>query len=99
MPDRAHSPIQVSLRVRVYDRADLGVGEVLRVMESGGQYQADVAFEGPDGRRLETFPVDRLEPALDLWQRLEQADLDAPLDFLLKQLSIQLPLANTGGEL
>jgi superfamily II DNA or RNA helicase len=99
MPDRAPSPIQVSLRVRVYDRADLGVGEVLRVMESGGQYQADVAFEGPDGRRLETFPVDRLEPALDLWQRLEQADLDAPLDFLLKQLAIQLPLANTGGEL
>ena len=99
MPDHTHSPIQVSQRVRVYDRADLGVGEVLRVMESGGQYQADVAFEGPDERRLETFPVDRLQPALDLWQRLGRADLDAPLDFFLKQLAIQLPLANTGGEL
>jgi superfamily II DNA or RNA helicase len=99
MPDPASSPIRPSQRVRVYDRADLGVGEVLRVKESAGQYQADVAFEGPDGRRLETFPVDRLQPALDLWQRLAQGELDPPLDFLLKQLAVQLPLANTGGEL
>ncbi len=68
-------------------------------MESGGIYQVDVAFEGPDGRRLETFPLDRLEPAPDLWERLARRDFDDPQDFLLKQLAIQLPLANTGGEL
>lgn len=99
MSDAGKSSIQVTQRVRVYGREDLGVGEVLRVAESGGRYQADVAFEGPDGRRLETFPLDRLEAAADLWQRLSRGDFDQPQDFLLKQLALQLPLANTGGEL
>ncbi|MBI4219619.1 MAG: hypothetical protein HY682_05695, partial [Chloroflexi bacterium] len=62
--------IQISQHVRVYGRDDLGMGEVLRVRETGGVYQADVAFEGPDGRRLETFPLERLVPAPDLWERL-----------------------------
>jgi hypothetical protein len=66
MSDTTASPIRVSQRVRAYGREDLGVGEVLRVMESGGICQADVVFEGPDGRRLETFPLDRLESAPDL---------------------------------
>lgn len=91
--------IQVSQRVRVSGREDLGVGEVLRVAESGGGYQADVAFEGPDGRRLETFPLDRLEAAPDLWERLARGEFDPPQDFLLKHLALQFPLANTGGEL
>ncbi|MFQ5899235.1 MAG: SNF2-related protein [Candidatus Methylomirabilia bacterium] len=99
MSDAVKASIQVSQRVRVYGREDLGVGEVLRVAESGGVYQADVAFEGPDGRRLETFPLDRLETAPDLWERLGRGVLDAPQDFLLKQLALQFPLANTGGEL
>lgn len=98
MPDiDAH--IYVNQRVRVYGREDLGVGEVLRVSEAGGVYQADVVFEGADGRRLETFPVDRIQVAPSLWERLEQGELDHPVDFLLKQLAYQLPLANTGGEL
>ncbi len=91
--------IRVSQHVRVYGRDDLGVGEVLRVRETGGVYQADVAFESPDGRRLETFPVDRLAPAPDLWERLATGDVDPTQDFLLNQLALQLPLANTGGEL
>lgn len=99
MPDRSSISFRIGEHVRVYGRPDLGLGEVLRVMESGGAYQADVAFEGPDGRRLETFPLDRLEAAPDLWERLARRDFDDPQDFLLKQLAIQLPLANTGGEL
>jgi len=91
--------IQANERVYVQGREDLGVGEVLRVRESGGIYQADVAFETSDGRRLETFPLHRLEPAPDLLERLANGDVDPPLDFLLKQLAYQLPLANTGGEL
>lgn len=91
--------VQPNQRVRVVGRDDLGVGEVLRVAESGGVYQADVAFESRDGRRLETFPADRLQAQADLWDRLAQNDFDPPLDFLLKQLAYQFPLANTGGEL
>ncbi len=85
--------------VRVAGRSDLGSGEVVRVRATGGQCEADVAFEDGSGRRLLTFPVDRLEPIVDLWQRLEHGPFDPPLDFLLKQLAIQLPLHNSGGDL
>ena len=91
--------IQPETRVRIRGRDDLGAGEVLRVAASAGIYQADVVFERDDGRRLETFPLDRLVPELDLWERLAAGDLDSPLDFLLVQLAHQFPLANTGGEL
>src|SRR5438552_900364 len=91
--------IQTNQRVYVQGYEDLGVGEVLRIAEAGGIYQADVAFEHGDGRRLETFPVHRLQPAPDLLERLARDDYDAPLDFVLKQLAYQFPLANTGGEL
>ncbi|MGQ9572245.1 MAG: DEAD/DEAH box helicase [Dehalococcoidia bacterium] len=97
MPDE--TAINPNDKVFIYDRRDWGVGEVLRVRESGGIYQAEVAFEGPDGRRLETVPVERLRPAPELWERLAAGDVDHPLDFLLKQLAYQLPLHNSGGEL
>jgi superfamily II DNA or RNA helicase len=99
MSDRATPSFQAGESVRVYGRDDLGVGEILRVAESGGRYQADVVFEGPESRRLETFPLDRLEIVPGLWERLDRGDCDPPLDFLLKQLALQFPLANTGGEL
>lgn len=99
MVDVGKASIRPSQRVRVYGLEELGVGEVLRVCESGGVYQADVAFEGPDGRRLETLPAERLNVVPDLWERMAQDDYDQPIDFLLKQLAIQFPLANTGGEL
>ncbi|MBN1551108.1 DEAD/DEAH box helicase, partial [bacterium] len=35
----------------------------------------------------------------DLWERVKAGDFDAPLDFLLKQLSFLFPLQNTGGQL
>lgn len=93
------SEIGVSSYVRVKGRPDLGVGEVLRVRETGPDFQADIAFEGPDGRRLETLPLSRLEPAPDLWERLVRGDFDDPLDYVLKQLAFQFPLTNSGGEL
>ncbi|MBI3014430.1 MAG: hypothetical protein HYY65_05075 [Candidatus Tectomicrobia bacterium] len=83
---------RVNQRVRIYGRADLGVGEVLRVAKSLGLYRADVVFEGLDGQKLETFPLDRLEPVPDLWERLVRGDFDPPRDFLLKQLAFQVPV-------
>ncbi len=91
--------IQPNQRVLVTGREELGIGEVLRVVEAGGMAQADIAFENGSGRKLETFPVNRLKVAPDPLERLAQGDLDHPLDFLLKQLAWQLPLSNTGGEL
>ena len=86
-------------RVKADGFEHLGVGEVLRVRESGETYQADVAFDSGDGRRLETIPVDRLEQVPDLFERFSQGDVDSPLDFFLKQIAYQLPLSNAGGEL
>jgi superfamily II DNA or RNA helicase len=91
--------IQANQWVQVQGKEELGVGEVLRISESGGVRQADVAFEAEDGRRLETFPLTRLSPAPNLMERLASSDYDSALDFLLKQLSFQLSLANSGGEL
>ena len=91
--------IQPNTKVKIYGRDDLGVGEVLYIRDSGGVYQADVVFEDENGRRLESVPVDRLEPIPDLWERLASGNLDHPLDFLLKQLAYQFPLQNSGGEL
>jgi superfamily II DNA or RNA helicase len=95
----ATATIQTNQRVHVQGRDELGIGEVLRVIPSGEVSQADVAFETTDGRRLETFPVTRLRPAPDLLERLLASDYDPPLNFLLKQLAYQFPIANSGGEL
>lgn len=91
--------LKTGQKVSVKGREDLGVGEVLRVSDDFGIYQADVVFESLDGRRLESFPIERLEPAPDLWERAQQGQFDMPIDFLLKQLAFQLPLQNTGGQL
>lgn len=85
--------------VRVAGRDDLGAGEVLRVRRAEGVAEAEVAFESGDGRRLVTLPLDRLRPVPDLWTRLLEGRCDDPTDFLLKQLALQLPLHNSGGEL
>lgn len=93
------STIQLNQRVFVTGREELGVGEVLRIKEAGSVTQVDVAFEKGDERRLETFPLHRLTLAPDPLERLLRGDYDQPIDFLLKQLAYQFPLANTGGEL
>jgi superfamily II DNA or RNA helicase len=91
--------IKPGQHAKLKGRPDLGAGEVLRVAEAFGTYQADVVFETETGRRLETVPIERLELVADIWERARQGDWDPPLDFLLKQLAFQFPLLNTGGQL
>ena len=99
MEELATYKIRQGQRVKVRGREDLGVGEVYRISDSFGIYQAEIAFEDNGSRRLEIFPVERLEPAPDVWERLKAGNTDTPLDFLLKQLAFQFPLENTGGQL
>ena len=93
------NPIIPNDRVRVAGRYEMGVGEVLRVSETGGVYIADVVFDSRTGRRLETLPVQRLEKAMSPWQKLREGRFDDPKDFLLRQLAWQFSIGNTGGEL
>jgi SNF2 family DNA or RNA helicase len=86
-------------RVRVPSHPEFGVGEVLRVAETAGFYQADVVFDTPNGRRLETFPVELLEKTRDLWQRLLEKTFDDPIAYRVKQIAIDLAHSNSGGEL
>jgi len=90
---------KVGEKVRVKGREDLGIGEVLRVSDTFGIDQADIVFEGADGRRLESFPVERLEAAPDFWERMRRNHFDPAINFLLKQVVFQLPLQNNGGQL
>ena len=85
--------------VTIQGKESLGIGEVLRVSESAGEYIADIAFDAPDGKRLETVPINHLTKAVSLWERLGNNQFDSPLIFYLKQLSYQFPLQNLGGEL
>lgn len=91
--------LTVNDRVRVSGRYEMGVGEVLRVCETGGENFADVVFESRGARRLETLPLYRLERAESPWDRLRAGKFDDPRDFLLRQLAWQFALGNTGGEL
>lgn len=86
-------------QVKIKGREDLGTGEILRVSDVYGISQADIVFENSTGRRLESFPLDRLEIAPDVWTRIQYNDFDDPIDYLLKQLSLQIPLHNSGGQL
>jgi SNF2 family DNA or RNA helicase len=86
-------------RVRVPSHPEFGIGEVLRVAETAGFYQADVVFDTPNGRRLETFPVELLEKTGDLWQRLIQKSFDDATGYRVKQIAIDLAHSNSGGEL
>ena len=72
---------------------------MLRVAETAGFYQADVVFDTPNGRRLETFPVELLEKTGDLWQRLAAGVFDDPTAYRVKQIAIDLAHSNSGGEL
>lgn len=90
---------KIGEKVKVLGREDLGIVEIYRVSEMYGEYQADVMYEDTTGRHLQSFPIERLEPAPDLWVRAKEGKFDPPVDFLLKQLAFQIPLMNTGGQL
>ena len=83
-------------RVKVQGRPDLGVGEVLRIAEFAGMYRADVVFDLPSGRKLETLPMDLLEPTGDMWDRLAAWNFDDPENYRLKQTAFELIHSNTG---
>ncbi|MBP1713031.1 MAG: helicase, partial [Deltaproteobacteria bacterium] len=86
-------------RVRVPSRPELGSGEILRIAEFAGVYQADVAFDSPEGRKLEIIPLELLESTADLWQRLVEGKFEDPESFRLKQLAFEFIYSNNGGEL
>jgi superfamily II DNA or RNA helicase len=85
--------------VRVRNHPEWGAGEVLRVAQNLGVYQAKVLFKTPEGERLETVPVEWLEKASDLWQRLASGDFDSAMSYRLKQMALDMVYANSGGEL
>ncbi len=85
--------------VRVRNRPEWGTGEVLKVAQNLGVYQARVLFKTPDGERVETVPIEWLEKASDLWQRLASGDFDDPKIYRLKQMALDMIHANSGGEL
>ncbi len=85
--------------VRVRNRPEWGTGEVLKVAQNLGVYQARVLFKTPEGERVETVPLEWLEKASDLWQRLGSGDFDDPKVYRLKQMALDMAHANSGGEL
>jgi superfamily II DNA or RNA helicase len=91
--------LQPDDKVRVRVHPEWGIGEVLRISQSLGVYQAKVLFRTPEGERVENLPLEWLEKARDLWERLAAGDFDSPEAYCLKQMAFDMAYANTGGEL
>lgn len=91
--------INTNEHVSVPSRPELGTGEVLRIADVAGIYQADVVFDTTDGRKLETIPLELLAKSGDLWDRLKDGDFDDLNDYSLKQMAFELVYSNSGGEL
>lgn len=91
--------IKADDKVRVPEHPEWGTGEVLRVSEALGVFQAKVLFKTAEGERVENLPVEWLEKASGLWERLAAGNFDRADDYLLKQLALDMSYANTGGEL
>lgn len=91
--------IRTDDKVRVRRHPEWGTGEVLRVSETLGVYQAKVLFKAPEGERVENLPIEWLEKAADLWERVAADDFDDPEDYRIRQMALDLAHANTGGEL
>lgn len=86
-------------KVRVPDHPEWGVGEVLRVSQELGVFQAKVLFKTAEGERVENLPLEWLEKASDFWERLAAGTFDDPEDYRIKQMALDMSYANTGGEL
>ncbi len=85
--------------VRVPSHPEWGAGEVLKIAQNLGVYQAKVLFKSPDGERLETVPLEWLEKSFDVWERFAAAEYDDARSYRLKQMAYDMAYANTGGEL
>ncbi len=92
-------PIELYDSVRVPSHPEWGTGEVLKIAQNLGVYQAKVLFKSPDGERLETVPLEWLEKSFDVWQRFAAAEYDDARSYRLKQMAYDMAYANTGGEL
>ncbi len=86
-------------KVRVRNHPEWGLGEVIRVSQEYGEYQAKVLFKTAEGERVENLPLEWLEKATDLWERLSAGDFDSREDYRIKQMALDMSYANTGGEL
>ena len=91
--------IELYESVRVRGKPEWGTGEVMKIAQDLGVYQAKVVFKTSEGERVETVPLEWLEKASDLWQRLVKGDFDEPKSYRLKQMALDMAYANTGGEL
>ena len=91
--------IRTDDKVRVRRHPEWGTGEVLRVSRTLGVYQAKVLFKAPEGDRVENLPIEWLEKAADLWERLAAGDFDHSEDYRIRQMALDVAHANTGGEL
>lgn len=85
--------------VRVRSRPEWGAGEVLKIAQNLGVYQAKVLFRSGEGERVETVPLEWLEKTSDLWDRLKAGEFDDAQSYRLKQMAFDMSYANTGGEL
>ena len=65
-------------KVRVRRHPEWGTGEVLRVSQTLGVYQAKVLFKAPDGERVENLPIEWLEKTADLWERWPRVTSTTP---------------------
>jgi len=101
MNDVADQSVHIELyeSVRVRGRPEWGMGEVLKIAQNLGVYQAKVLFKTTEGERVETVPLEWLEKASDFWQRLASGELDDSKPYRLKQMALDMAYANTGGEL
>lgn len=95
----AQYEIQPDDKVRVGNHPEWGTGEVLRVAQELGVYQAKVLFKTANGERVENLPLEWLEKTADLWERLAAGDYDDPEAYRIKQMALDMAYANSGGEL
>ncbi|MGQ0652821.1 MAG: DEAD/DEAH box helicase [Betaproteobacteria bacterium] len=93
------APIELYESVRVRGKPEWGMGEVLKIAQNLGVYQAKVLFKTTEGERVETVPLEWLEKASDLWQRVARGEFDDLKAYRLKQMALDMAYANTGGEL
>lgn len=85
--------------VRIKDRPELGIGQVIRLITEGIEQKADIVFEKNGQRVLETFPLSVLEIQEDIFAKYAAGKSSRVIDFALKQLAYQFPLDNLGGTL